>query len=245
MKIEEQIASKFLATRFGAEPTYEPLGRHLAPDFCIKRVAFEIRRLNQRYFHEDGRDEGLEQVDYRLNAVLRRELDKIAFWDDKGSFFWGLSFRRPLRSEPRKIAKQLAAAARSHYLEGSRKTATLKIDEITLDLMPATIPHGKAFAMGYVADGDSGGFLGDIYPCSIRLALEEKIVKTMDIAGQFDRWALILIDTVLPGVTSPNDIGPMDFDLQHFSSIAILNPNGSLSMEFPGNSLRDCEPYCK
>ncbi len=54
--------------------------------------------------------------------------------------------------------------------------------------------------MGYTVDDDSGGMLGDIYPTSIRLALEEKIAKTKDIADKFDRWILILIDDVLPGI---------------------------------------------
>jgi hypothetical protein len=79
---------------------------------------------------------------------------------------------------------------------------------------------------------------GDIYPTSIRLALEEKIAKTKDIADKFDRWILILVDDVLPRIMEPNDIGPLDLDLHHFNVVAILNPEASLALEYPAGFLK-------
>ena len=98
------------------------------------------------------------------------------------------------------IVTQLAQAAREHYEKGSRKSKEIAVGGVTLDLIPSSTSTGKAFMMGYTVDDDSGGMLGDIYPTSIRLALEEKIAKTKDIADKFDRWILILIDDVLPGI---------------------------------------------
>ena len=79
---------------------------------------------------------------------------------------------------------------------------------------------------------------GDIYPTSIRLALEEKLAKTKDIADKFDRWILILVDDVLPRIMEPNDIGPLDLDLHHFNVVAILNPEASLALEYPAGFLK-------
>jgi hypothetical protein len=53
MKPEERIASEFLTKHFGKVPTYEPLGQSIPPDFSIGGTAFEVRRLNQRFFRED------------------------------------------------------------------------------------------------------------------------------------------------------------------------------------------------
>lgn len=92
--------------------------------------------------------------------------------------------------------------------------------------------------MGYSSDNDSGGMLGDIYPTSIRLALEDKIAKTKGIAKKFDRWILILVDDVLPGMMEPNDIGPLHLDLGHFRSVVIINQDGSLALEYPDGSLK-------
>jgi hypothetical protein len=95
MKAEEQVASKFLKGRFGKQPTYEPLGKSTPPDFSIEGTAFEVRRLNQRFFNKDGTNEGLEQVDISLNLALHKELSKIPFSEQGGTIFWGSKFKRP------------------------------------------------------------------------------------------------------------------------------------------------------
>jgi len=92
--------------------------------------------------------------------------------------------------------------------------------------------------MGYTGDDDSGGMLGDIYPTSIRLALEDKIAKTKGIADKFYRWVLILVDDVLPGITEPTDISPLHLNLGHFRSVVIINPDGTLALEYPHASLK-------
>jgi len=236
MKPEEQSARKFLTEPFGKDPRYEPRGAGTPPDFCIDRAAFEVRRLNQRYFRKDGSNEGLEQTDYRLNLAVRNELAKIPLSNGRGSFFWILSFRRPLKNYGR-IAARLGRAARDHYFEGSRKRRVIEADGVALDLIPASNPQRNAFLSGGVVDDDSGGFVRDLYFSSIRLALEEKIAKTKGIAEQFDRWVLILVDFILPGLMDPSDIGPVDFKLEHFSSVVVINPDGTLALEWPAGSL--------
>lgn len=238
MKAEELVASEFLKGRFSKEPVYEPLGKSTPPDLSIEGTAFEVRRLNQRYFHEDGTNEGLEQVDIPLNLALHRELSKIPFSGQGGTIFWGSKFKRPLTDDLRNIVNQLAAAAREYYSEGSRKPIEIAVGGVTLDLFAATTPSGKALRMGYTGDDDSGGMLGDIYPTSIRLALEDKIAKTKDVAGKFDRWVLVLVDDVLPGMMEQNDVGPLHLNLGHFSSVVIINADGSLALEYPDGSLK-------
>src|ERR1700731_3736860 len=200
MKREEQVSSEFLTKYFNKKPPYEPLGYSTPPDFAIDGTAFEVWRLNQRYFHKDGSNEGLERIDIRLTRAMHRELAKIPLSDEGGTLFWGLRFRRPLSGRLRNIANQLAEAARDHYLEGSKEPREITAGGVTLDLFGWGGPKGRAFLMGYESDFDSGGMLGDIYPTSIRLALEEKIAKTKNIADKFSRWVLILVDDVLPGM---------------------------------------------
>jgi hypothetical protein len=71
IKAEEQISARFIAGYFGVEPVYEPLGRGSPPDFCIERIAFEVRRLNQFHIQADGTYEPLEQVEYALRVRRR------------------------------------------------------------------------------------------------------------------------------------------------------------------------------
>jgi hypothetical protein len=239
MKWEEQIASEFLTRRFGKEPVYEPLGKSNPPDFSIDETAFEVRRLNQRFFRQDRANEGLEQVEIPLIRELHRELSRILFSDAGGTVFWGLKFGRPLLGKIGSIVKQLAEEAREYYEEGSGTPREITANGVTLDLFRASSSTRNAFMMGYTVDDDSGGMLGDIYPTSIRLALEEKIAKTKRIADRFDRWVLILVDNVLPGMMEPIDVGPLHLSLAHFRSLVILDPtNTSLVLEHPDGSLK-------
>ena len=160
MKHEEQIAEGFLRTYFREEPTYEPLGKGAPPDFCVGRTAFEVRRLNQRYLHNNGTAEGLEQVSYSLNRAVYGELSAIPLAPHGGSFFWGLNFERPLHTRVAKIAKEIAKRASSHYSSGSREKQTIVAHGVVVTLIPASNSYRQAFLPGYEVDEDSGGWLG-------------------------------------------------------------------------------------
>jgi hypothetical protein len=239
VKREERIASEFLTKRFNKEPLYEPLGNSTPPDFSIDGTAFEVRRLNQRYLNQVGTAEGLEQVDIPLNLALHKELSKIPFSEEGGTIFWGSKFKRPLQGKIGSIVNQLAESAREYYEEGSRKPKEIAVGGVVLDLFASGASTGKALRMGYTSDDDSGGMLGDIYPTSIRLALQDKIAKTKDIAAGFDRWVLVLVDEVLPGMMESNDVGSLNLNLGHFNSIVIIDPTTtSLALEHPEASLK-------
>ena len=42
----------------------------------------------------------------------------------------------------------------------------------------------------------------------------------------------------MPGMMEPNDIGPLDLNLHHFKSVAILNQDASLALEYPVGFLK-------
>lgn len=218
-------------------PEYEPLGQSTPPDFSIGGTAFEVRRLNQRFFHEDGTNEGLEQIDIPLNVALRKELSRIPFSTQGGTVLWGSRFRRPL-TDMTKIVTQLTHAARQYYSGVSREPTEIVKGGVTLDLFPAGEPLGKAMVLGYRGDEDSGGIFSDVYPTSIRLALEDKLDKTGGIADKFDRWVLVLVDEILPTMMEPSDLGPLHLNLGHFRSVVIINPDASLALEYPVASLK-------
>jgi hypothetical protein len=239
VKREERIASEFLTKRFNKEPLYEPLGNSTPPDFSIDGTAFEVRRLNQRYLDHVGTAEGLEQVDIPLNLALHKELSKIPFSEGGGTIFWGSKFKRPLQGKIGSIVNQLAYFVREYYEEGSRKPKEIAVGGVVLDLFASGASTGKALRMGYTSDDDSGGMLGDIYPTSIRLALQDKIAKTNGIAAGFDRWVLVLVDEVLSGMMESSDVGSLNLNLGHFNSIVIIDPTTtSLALEYPEGSLK-------
>jgi hypothetical protein len=235
LKREEEIAQGFLRAFFQKEPIYEPLKKGSPPDFCIEGTAFEVRRLNQHYINADGTVQGLEEVSYPLRDALNGELSKISFLPHRGSFFWILDFERPLEAKPSKIAREIARRASFHYSSGSRSKQTLTAHGVTVELAPASNLYQKAFLLGIEVDGDSGGWSGDIYQRPIQCALEEKIKKTRAVAERFDRWFLVLVDSIMTGI---EDVGTLTLNLQHFNGIVVINPNGSLALEWPKHCLK-------
>jgi hypothetical protein len=238
MKREEQIASAFLKSYFGTDPNYEPLGKSHAPDFCIGATAFEVRRLNQQFFHEDGTAEGLEEVEIKLRRAIGGELAKIPLSPTVGSYFWGMNFARPLKASVSDIAREIAKEALAHYSKGAKVNRTITSGGVTVQLGVLNDSYRNAFVSGYEIDDDSDGMFGEIYLDSIQLALEEKINKTQDIKGQFSRWVLVLVDFILPETLWATELGTIIFDRGHFDSIAVINLDGSLALEWPTDSLR-------
>jgi hypothetical protein len=57
-------------------------------------------------------------------------------------------------------------------------------------------------------------------------------------APLFDRWVLVLLDSITPGIDWASEIGDWTPDLQHFDAIVALDQNGSLEWEWPKNSLQ-------
>lgn len=237
MKYEEKIAAAFLNTIFNKEATYEPLGKSIPPDFSIGGTAFEVRRLNENFIHPDGKAEGIEELSFQINRAVYGELGKIPFSPSVGSFFVGLSYARPLRDSASRIAKKLAAKARSHYRLGFKEKRIVAAGGVTAQLIPASTPNGKSFSPGFEFDDQSGGMLGEIYRDNIRLALEEKVRKTTPFAGEFSRWILILVDSIFPGADWASEMAAWNPNLQHFSSVVVLNPNGTIAWLWPPTSL--------
>jgi len=115
VKYEENVAARFLVACFGTQPEYEPLGRSRPPDFALGSSGFEVRRLNQHVIGGEGEPEGLENISISLARAIARELDQIPYSPTARSYFWGVSFKRPLEQEIRRIVAKIGQDARSLY----------------------------------------------------------------------------------------------------------------------------------
>jgi hypothetical protein len=238
MKREEQIANTFLKEYFGKLPIYEPLGKSVPPDFGIGTTAFEVRRLNQQFFSEDGTAEGLEQVEFKLMKAIRGELAKIPLSPAVGSYFGGVHYERPLNAGVGEIAREVAKEAFAHYSIGPKATKVITSHGVTVQLGPLNNSYRSAFISGYQIDEDSDGMFSEIYLDSIEVALEDKINKTQNIKAQFSNWVLVLVDFILPETLWTAEVGPITLNMGHFKSVVVINPDGTVAMEWPDSSLR-------
>jgi hypothetical protein len=174
MKIEEQSASSFLSSCFSVEPTYEPLGRSKPPDFSIRNMAFEVRRLNESFTRADGSVEGHEELERRLNKAVTSELGKIPFSRELGSFVVMLRYSRKRKIEPAKIGRALAKKAGAHYSSGLKTNQTIDAYGVEAQLIRLGRAYGKAFLRSVEFDEEGGGLVGEIYRSNITIAAQEK-----------------------------------------------------------------------
>lgn len=234
MKAEEQIAETFLMKCFGEKPIFEPLGYRKAPDFCIGPSAFEVRRLNQQYSGRDGsKSEGLEQASYALLEAVDGELSKIEFLGSEQCFFWSLRFKRPLPDAPGKIARKLASAIRYQYRVGTADEG-FEWGNVRLDLIATASKSVQPFIKTGFQDRDSCGWTASIYGDSIGFALKDKIERTRKIAGQFERWTLILVDYIPGGGLLPEYFAPRG--LEHFSRVVVISRQAVMQLDWPISS---------
>ena len=241
MKSEECAAKIFLAARYGSDPIYEPLGPGKPPDFSVDKNAYEVRRLNERHTASPS-VEGLEQIAISLSRAVREQLGQIPFSSEKGSWVWSVRFRRPLAKSCWVIAKEIGRQATGFYSSGGRNRHTVEAHGVAVELIPVKADLGKAFVQVLEVDDDSGGPVSQIYTDGIRLALAEKIKKTRAITVRFQGWGLILVDYILPGLPLRDELASLAFDLQHFNTITIINPDGSFAMEWPDVRPQDRAP---
>ncbi len=50
--------------------------------------------------------------------------------------------------------------------------------------------------------------------------------------------SLVLVDSIMPGVSWIEHVGPITLDLKHFNSVVVINPDASLAWEWPDASLK-------
>jgi len=138
---------------------YEPDGK-VPPDFLVnRRIAVEVRRLNQNFKHE-GRIEGLEQVSIRLQMGMRNLLASLGPSKTGESWYVFYSFSRPLdwnslRRAVRDVLNAFIAGAGSHRAD--RIECKVAEGVFSLDLQRAGTNHNNFFVDGGYSDAQSGG----------------------------------------------------------------------------------------
>src|SRR6267143_274530 len=95
MDDSEHRVDDYLRSAGFADIVYEPDG-NVPPDFLVnRRIAVEVRRLNQNAIYNTGRTEGLEEVFIPLWQGLEQYLPTIGPSVHGESWYVGLKVRRP------------------------------------------------------------------------------------------------------------------------------------------------------
>jgi hypothetical protein len=202
MKEEEKWAKEYLLYRGFEENTivFEP---HCSrtPDFLVdRRIAIEVRRLNQHVKTASGKPEPLEELAKPLLDRLKKLLTSMG--PPTNGVSWGVApwFRRP------QLTKNWEAVVCKKLQPFQSATVESEGEDIEIDrnfclkLKRAGGPKSLSFFLATRADLDANGWPTPKLEENITLCINEKTKKIAPYRTEYPEWWLILIDFVLPGM---------------------------------------------
>lgn len=200
MDRSEKLANDYLRHLGFQDIIYEPDG-NVPPDFLVnKKIAVEVRQLNQNQVTNSGYC-GLDEVAIPLFMKFRRLLTEFGSSDSGQSWFVRYRFKRPLLPWNRlraMVRKELLEFRNNPPLQSRAKTVIA--DEFQLDFICATDAHPSFFVFGGYSDADSGGWVFQEIQKNLRICIEEKTKKIARVRGRYEEWWLVLIDFIGYGV---------------------------------------------
>jgi hypothetical protein len=228
MNPAERIAEKYLQHVGYELVEFEPDG-NVTPDFLVnKRIAVEVRRLNQNHQDASGNTRGLEETAIPLVQKFERLLKSLGPSANGETWFAAIDFSRPM--EPwSALRPKLEAVLHDFMLDPSRKQRTVHVSgSVELDLIRASKDHGCTFILGGYSDGDSGGWVMSEVQRNLRICIADKEKKVAPHRHKYPEWWLLLVDHIDYGMEEEDRLVFKESimpNIQHsFDKIIFVNP---------------------
>jgi hypothetical protein len=228
MDTSEQLAERYLASLSLGDVVYEPDG-NVPPDFVVGgAIAVEVRRLNQNHEVEEGKTQGLEEIDIPLRHRMQKHLREFAPSRDGECWYVGYDFKRPVESW-KVLRPVLDRALQEFYMSPIRQRMKLKLTRhFSIDFVPASIDRGSFFLLGANMDYDSGGWVVAELERNLRICIAEKERKISTFRSRYPAWWLVLEDRIDYAVDSedrPRFKSEVMSRIEHtFDRIVLLDP---------------------
>jgi hypothetical protein len=223
MDRSEELALVYLQSLQLGDIVFEPDGQS-TPDFLIdRRIAVEVRRLNQNHETADG-FEGLEGVTAALRRYVENLLPTFGPAPDGRGWWVFYDYRRPLDGKAVKQAlpRVLEAFKAAPHPEGADLQLTRTF---SLEIRQAGIAVEHYYMLGGYMDFDNGGFVAAEIIRNLNLVIAEKAAKVAPHRERYAEWWLVLLDHVGPdlNVDERATIG-QHVDLSSFSRVVLIHP---------------------
>lgn len=191
----EEIAERYLKHLGLSEIVYEPDG-NVPPDFVVaRRIAIEVRRLNQ-HVSLGGRPEGLEVTQFQMLGRVRAILESLGPPNKGSSWFVHYRYRRPV--EHWKSLKSDLVQWLKSFQDGPQDAPQRQMfgGGFEITLIRSSVELENLFVLGGFVDRDASGWLLHELRRNIAHCLEEKSRKTAPYRHKYPEWWLLLIDQI-------------------------------------------------
>lgn len=224
MKEEEVMAERYLLYRGYAadEIEFEPDGS-VPPDFLVgKRIAVEVRRLNQHWTSPEGDEIPLEAVGVPVAKKLTALLDSFGAPTDGVSWMVFVRIKRPLpptKWEP-KVKNELMKLKSGSISD--RKHEIVLHDHFRVEFTRMSKPGPKTFWQIGDSDDDRGGWVHEELEKNISLCIAEKSKKIASYKSKYPEWWLVLVDFIIDG--RPPDEKTLRLSHPAWDRVIVIHP---------------------
>lgn len=228
MNAAERIAEKYLQHVGHESVEFEPDG-NVTPDFLVnKRIAVEVRRLNQNHEDASGSIRGLEETAIPFVQKFERLLKSLGPSKNGETWFAHIDFTRPIEAWST-LRPKLDTVLGEFKFDASREQRTIQVTEsVELELIRASKDHGCAFIRGGYSDGNSGGWVMSEVEKNLRICIADKEKKVAPHRHKYPEWWLLLVDHIDYGMEKEDRVVFKDSvmpNIKHsFNKIIFVNP---------------------
>lgn len=224
MKREEKIANDYFISVGHNSIQHEPDG-NIPPDFLLNNsIAVEVRRLNQ-HLRRQNNPIPLEDLEFKLIPRIRNLLKSFNTQEFNSSAFLTISYGRPLKVD-KILITDIDKILHEHIHFITEKREYHIRDNLKIRIWPTKRKLKRIYEIGIQSDHDSGGFMvGEIYR-SLKIIIEEKIIKIEQYQLKYSEWWLLLIDHMGFGLDDEDikQLKSLDFKNSFFKKIIIVHP---------------------
>ena len=236
MDLSESLANEHLLHRGFRNIVFEPDG-NVPPDFLVdKRIAIEVRRLNQNELTKSG-FRGREESVIPFETKVAKLIASLGYSDFGVSWFVFHTLKGPVpvwaKFEPklRKYLVEFKNDLRNQIAQ------TVEIgDAVEIRMLRASEPRTAFFLLGGFSDHKSGGWVLAETQKNLRICISEKTAKVARVRYRYPEWWLIFVDYIGYGV---DDCDQEQFrkhlNVKHnWDKVVLLNPlNPRSAFELP------------
>jgi len=219
---DELRAKKYLQTLDYTELEYEPLG-NVTPDFLLdSKIAVEVRRLNRNHIKDDNLV-SIENFEIHLIKKIKKIISIFESKDYANSAYISLTLSQPLKVDNKtKVIKRIKKVLKKHTRH-IHKTRSYKIADYLELTFTTTNKKSKQYI--YTSCNDDSSWVVNELHKNIQLVIDEKNKKIKKNFNLYNKWWLILVDSIIYGLDTQDfkELKNIKLKKRKFKKIIILS----------------------
>lgn len=199
MNTDEKIAFRYLQSQGFNSIDFEPNGNSTPPDFVIEgNIAIEVRRMN-KHLNINNKIVPIEKTEFKFVPKFRKVLQELEDTNLPYSIAVTLRYKRPINPSKKlfELLKQSISSTTKSELYGQEINFNSQIAYL---LYKGNGRIDETYHLKSIYDRDKGGIVQEARYESLKICIENKTNKLLNIEKNYKELWLILIDDIFSRV---------------------------------------------